>query len=217
MALARESAEVISRERRSCPEAIWIWFKWKFAIDRFCHFSLPLCVFPPASGSPRLRRAEPSCHELRGRLLPWGGNQHVESPMTMTTERRNFLKAVSAAAASTAVLAGTQALAQGNLQAAAKTTPYQAKPMPFDPKTITGISEKVLVSHYENNYVGAVKRLNAIDTQLAELDFAKAPNFVINGLKREELAASTSIILHEIYFDGLGCGSKAGVPLAYAV
>ena len=34
--------------------------------------------------------------------------------------------------------------------------PYQAKPMPFDPKSITGISEKVLVSYYENNYVGAV-------------------------------------------------------------
>jgi len=54
--------------------------------------------------------------------------------------------------------------------------PYQAKPMPFDPKSISGISEKVLVSHYENNYVGAVKRLNVIGTQLAELDFAKAPN-----------------------------------------
>ena len=137
--------------------------------------------------------------------------------MTMTTERRNFLKGVSAAAASTAVLAGTPALAQGNPQTAAKAMPYQAKPMPFDPKTITGISEKVLVSHYENNYVGAVKRLNAIGTQLAELDFAKAPNFVINGLKREELVASNSMILHEIYFDGLGGGAKAGGPLADAV
>jgi len=137
--------------------------------------------------------------------------------MTMTTERRNFLKAVSAAAASTAVLAGTQALAQGNLQAAAKAMPYQAKPMPFDPKTITGISEKVLVSHYENNYVGAVKRLNAIGTQLADLDFAKAPNFVINGLKREELVASNSMILHEIYFDGLGGGARASGPLADAI
>jgi Fe-Mn family superoxide dismutase len=88
--------------------------------------------------------------------------------------------------------------------------PYQAKPMPFDPKAITGISEKVLVSHYENNYVGAVKRLNAIGTQLAELDFAKAPNFVINGLKREELVASNSMILHEIYFDGLGGGAASG-------
>ena len=47
---------------------------------------------------------------------------------------------------------------------------YQARPLSFDPKSISGISEKVLVSHYENNYVGAVKRLNAIGTQLAELD-----------------------------------------------
>ena len=137
--------------------------------------------------------------------------------MTMTTERRNFLKGVSAAAASTAVLAGTQALAQGNLPTTAKAMPYQVKPMSFDPKAITGISEKVLVSHYENNYVGAVKRLNAIGTQLAELDFAKAPNFVINGLKREELVASNSMILHEIYFDGLGGGEKAGGPLADAI
>jgi Fe-Mn family superoxide dismutase len=75
----------------------------------------------------------------------------------------------------------------------------------------------MLVSHYENNYVGAVKRLNAIGTQLAELDFAKAPNFVINGLKREELVASNSMILHEIYFDGLGGGARASGPLADAI
>ncbi|MET4797222.1 superoxide dismutase [Bradyrhizobium japonicum] len=94
---------------------------------------------------------------------------------------------------------------------------YQSKPMPFDPKSIAGISEKVLVSHYENNYVGAVKRLNAIGTQLAELDFAKAPNFVINGLKREELIASNSMILHEIYFDGLGGAGKPSAALADAI
>src|SRR5207244_8720904 len=45
--------------------------------------------------------------------------------------------------------------------------------------------------------------------QLAELDFAKAPNFVVNGLKREELIAANSMILHEIYFDSLG---GAGAP-----
>jgi Fe-Mn family superoxide dismutase len=75
----------------------------------------------------------------------------------------------------------------------------------------------VLVSHYENNYVGAVKRLNAIGTQLAELDFAKAPNFVVNGLKREELIASNSMILHEIYFDGLGGGDSLKGPLIEAI
>jgi len=95
--------------------------------------------------------------------------------------------------------------------------PYQAKPMPFDPKSISGISEKVLVSHYENNYVGAVKRLNAISARLAELDFAKAPNFVINGLKREELIASNSMILHEIYFDGLGGADGPSGALADAI
>src|SRR6516165_7978160 len=140
------------------------------------------------------------------------GRSTVESDMTMDIERRNLI----AAAASTAVLASTQALAQSQ-QTGAKAMPYQAKPIPFDPKSITGISEKVLVSHYENNYVGAVKRLNAIGTQLAELDFNKAPNFVINGLKREELIASNSMILHEIYFDELGGGGKPNSALADAI
>jgi Fe-Mn family superoxide dismutase len=136
--------------------------------------------------------------------------------MTMNSERRDFIRGFGAAAASTAMLAGTPALAQVNQQTGAKPMAYQAKPIPFDPKSIAGISEKVLVSHYENNYVGAVKRLNAIGTQLAELDFAKAPNFVINGLKREELIAANSMILHEIYFDGLGGGSARG-PLIEAI
>jgi superoxide dismutase, Fe-Mn family len=137
--------------------------------------------------------------------------------MNVNNERRDFIMGVGAAAASTAMLAGTQALAQANPQTGAKPMAYQPKPMPFDPKSITGISEKVLVSHYENNYVGAVKRLNAIGTQLSELDFAKAPNFVINGLKREELIASNSMILHEIYFDGLGGASKPSGAVADAI
>ena len=137
--------------------------------------------------------------------------------MTMITERRDFIIGVGVVTASAAMLAGTQALAQGNQQTGAKAMAYQVNPMSFDPKSITGISEKVLVSHYENNYVGAVKRLNAIGTQLAELDFAKAPNFVVNGLKREELIASNSMILHEIYFDGLGGASKPTGALAAAI
>src|SRR6201988_3640417 len=128
--------------------------------------------------------------------------------MTITTERRSFIQGAGlvAAAASTAALAASPAFAQSNQPSGARTMPYQAKPLSLDPKSIKGISEKVLVSHYENNYVGAVKRLNAIGAQLADLDFAKAPNFVVNGLKREELIAANSMILHEIYFDGLGGG-----------
>ena len=81
---------------------------------------------------------------------------------------------------------------------------YQMKPLSCDPSRLTGLSKKLVVSHYENNYGGAVKRLNAITEQLQALDFAKASVFVINGLKREELVAMNSMILHEFYFDSLG-------------
>jgi Fe-Mn family superoxide dismutase len=135
--------------------------------------------------------------------------------MPTSIERRSFIQGVAAATASTSWLAANKtALAQTK---GASRMPYQAKPMSFDPKSINGISEKVLVSHYQNNYVGAVNRLNAIGTQIAELDFAKAPNFVINGLKREELIAANSMILHEIYFDGLGGGSTVDGKLAEAI
>ena len=79
---------------------------------------------------------------------------------------------------------------------------YEIKPLSCDPKKLKGLSEKLIVSHWENNYGGAVKRLNAITAQLAALDFATAPVFVINGLKREELIATNSMILHELHFDG---------------
>ena len=81
---------------------------------------------------------------------------------------------------------------------------HQMKPLSCDPSRLTGLSEKLIVSHYENNYGGAVKRLNAITEQLQALDFAKASVFAINGLKREELIAMNSMILHELYFDSLG-------------
>lgn len=87
---------------------------------------------------------------------------------------------------------------------------YELKPLRCDPAKLKGLSEKLIVSHYENNYGGAVKRLNAISEQLAALDFSKAPVFTINGLKRDELIASNSMILHELYFDGLGEGAPYG-------
>jgi Fe-Mn family superoxide dismutase len=67
---------------------------------------------------------------------------------------------------------------------------YAVKPLACDPTRIKGMSEKLITSHYENNYGGAVRRLNGIAEQLAGLDFASAPIFLINGLKREELIAT---------------------------
>jgi Fe-Mn family superoxide dismutase len=95
--------------------------------------------------------------------------------------------------------------------------PYTVKPLGCDPARIRGMSEKLIVSHYENNYGGAVKRLNAIEDQLASLNFNTAPGFLINGLKREQLIASNSMILHELFFDGLGDESGPGAALKAAI
>jgi Fe-Mn family superoxide dismutase len=96
--------------------------------------------------------------------------------------------------------------------------PYELKPLSCNPSGLNGLSEKLIVSHWENNYGGAVKRLNAIEQKLAELQWASAPVFEINGLKREEMIASGSMILHEIYFDSLGgAGGDPASPLKTAI
>jgi Fe-Mn family superoxide dismutase len=94
--------------------------------------------------------------------------------------------------------------------------PYAIKPLSCNPAAITGMSEKIIVSHWENNYSGAVKRLNAIEEQLAVIDWSSAPVFAINGLKREQMVAMNSMLLHEAFFDSLGA-SQTDAGLAAQV
>jgi Fe-Mn family superoxide dismutase len=134
-------------------------------------------------------------------------------------ERRHFLQSAAGGALAFAALA-TAANAQTSPAAApprSASMTYAPKPMPFDPTKIKGLSEKILVSHYENNYSGAVKRLNSIADQLASLDYDKAAGYLINGLKREELIATNSMILHEFYFAGLGEQNQPGSALTDAI
>src|SRR3954452_13924638 len=91
------------------------------------------------------------------------------------------------------------------------------KPLACDPQHVKGMSERRIVSHYENNYGGAVKRLNLLEEQLAGLDFATAPTFVVNGLKREQLVAMNSMILHELFFGNLGEAGEPGPGLREAL
>ena len=136
--------------------------------------------------------------------------------MTKHLDRRRFL-AASAAAGAAIEMSAAAARAEGVTAQQRKVAANAPLPLPFDPAKIKGLSEKLLLSHYENNYIGAIKRLNAIAEQLAALDFDKAPGFQINGLKREELIATNSMILHEIYFAGLGDGGRPGADLARAI
>lgn len=93
----------------------------------------------------------------------------------------------------------------------------EMKPLTCDPTRLADLSEELIVSHYENNYGGAVKRLNAISGQLAGLDMASVPGFVLNGLKREELIATNSVVLHEVYFDSLGASDRPAGALDAAL
>ena len=130
-----------------------------------------------------------------------------------TLDRRGLLQAGSLITASAALLPPT-AIAASEALPIRIFTPV---PLPFDPKAVKGLSEVLLLSHHGNNYTGAVKRLGAIATQFASLDPATAPGFTVNGLKREELMAWNSMILHELYFAGLGSGNRPGKALAAAI
>ncbi len=85
---------------------------------------------------------------------------------------------------------------------------YPLTPIHCRPWLLNGFSLKLIESHYENNYGGALRRLNAISEKLATLDYAKTPPYVVNGLKRDELVALNSTLLHELYFASLGGDGK---------
>ena len=94
---------------------------------------------------------------------------------------------------------------------------YQLTPIFCRPWLLNGLSPKLIESHYENNYGGALRRLNAITEKLEALDYASAPPYVVNSLKREELIALNSTLLHELYFASLGGEGKPTAPMAEAL
>lgn len=94
---------------------------------------------------------------------------------------------------------------------------YPLKQIQCRPWTLNGLSLQLIESHYENNYGGAMRRLNAITEQLEALDFAKAPGYVVNGLKREELVALNSTLLHELYFASMGGEGRMTKPMEEAL
>ena len=61
----------------------------------------------------------------------------------------------------------------------------QAKPLPFNAGKLNGLSEKLILSHHQNNYTGAVNRLNQIQRQIGNLPKDAQP-YQMGSLKREE-------------------------------
>ena len=88
---------------------------------------------------------------------------------------------------------------------------YQLAPLYCRPWTLNGISARLIESHYENNYGGALNRLNAISEEIERLDLGSGPNPSLARLKRDEIVALNSTLLHELYFASLG-GDGRVVP-----
>ena len=95
---------------------------------------------------------------------------------------------------------------------------HKPKPLGFDPSKLKGLSEKLIRSHWENNYGGAVRALNTLEQRLdAMMKEKDLPPFIYGPLKREELVRTGSMVLHEHYFDNLGGDGKAAGAVVNAV
>jgi superoxide dismutase, Fe-Mn family len=131
-------------------------------------------------------------------------------------------------AVKTMLTGGAGLVLSGQVAGAAQNTPaatapafrgqHQPKPLPFDPAKLRGLSEKLIRSHHENNYAGAVRALNAVEQRLAAMLGDKdLPAYVYGDLKREELVRTGSVVLHEVYFAGLGGDGKAAGDVLNAI
>jgi superoxide dismutase, Fe-Mn family len=130
--------------------------------------------------------------------------------------RRAFFKSTAAvsAVAAASVAAKVNAAEDSKVSGKAFTYQHTPVPLPFDSKSLKGISEKLIQSHWENNYSGAVKALNTIRGRLTQaLNDANTPPYVYTGLKREQLLRTGSVVLHEYYFGNLGGDGKASADL----
>jgi Fe-Mn family superoxide dismutase len=93
---------------------------------------------------------------------------------------------------------------------------HKPVPLPFNPAKLPGLSEKLLASHHDNNYAGAVKNLNAVELELAKVT-KDTPGFEVAGLRERELTYANSAYLHERYFENLGGDGKPAGDLAKAL
>ena len=93
-----------------------------------------------------------------------------------TTDRREFVRALA--------LGTTLAAAGMRPGLAAEATPlpnafswqHAPVPLPFAPARLNGLSEKLLQSHWENNYGGSVSALNAVRSRLSQALAGQGPS-----------------------------------------
>ena len=137
-------------------------------------------------------------------------------------QRRSLLHvaAIAAVAAGTAKITNAHAAQEKPAMSALPAFQSQSapKPLAFDPTKLPGLSERLIRSHWENNYGGSVKALGVVKQHLSEaLANKDTPPYIYNALKREHLLRTGSVVLHEYYFDNLGGDGQAGAAERKAI
>jgi superoxide dismutase, Fe-Mn family len=130
----------------------------------------------------------------------------------------NRREAIGSLAGAVAITAAATHSSHAKTPALAPVAPgaHKAVRLPFDPAKLPGLSEKLLTSHHDNNYAGAIKNLNAVELELDKV--AKdTPGFQVAALRERELAYANSAYLHERYFENLGGDGKPSGELARAL
>ena len=132
--------------------------------------------------------------------------------------RRGAIGSIALGATSLAIADTAAAAAPAAPAIPAFAGQHQPRPLRFDPARLAGLSEKLIRSHWENNYMGSVRALNLIEARLAaamaDRDF---PPVAYGGLKREELHRTGSVVLHDLYFGALGGNGQAAGSIRQAI
>src|SRR5688500_15619208 len=138
----------------------------------------------------------------------------IQSTSPAEVDRRTLLTGAAAGIAA-GMLAGQPAHAQQdaqriNVRADAFAQAHQPKPLPFDSARLNGLSQRLIDSHWSNNYGGSVRALNETKKRLADaLADRDLPAYSHHDLKREHLMRTGSVVLHELYFENLGGNGRA--------
>jgi Fe-Mn family superoxide dismutase len=136
----------------------------------------------------------------------------TEQTTTTAIDRRLLLKATAAGLASAAITAPAAHGQEGRalIRAESFAQTHEPKPLPFNSASLNGLSQKLIDSHWSNNYGGSVRALNETKRRLADaLSDRDLPPYIYNDLKREHLMRTGSVVLHELYFENLGGNGRA--------
>jgi len=123
----------------------------------------------------------------------------------MSMHRRDLF--VAGAASGAALLLARPSLAAPTKKLGVAPGKHEPVPLGFKASSLTGISDKMISSHHDKNYAGAVKNLNKVELDIAALK-ADAPGYLVAGLRDKELTYFNSMVLHEHYFANLGGNGK---------